>query len=640
VTYAVTLSVSGGGGSVNPDTGVSVLHGGSTSFAVTVTAGYTAVASGCSGSPTSPKTVDFTYTTGSITSACTVTVTFTPGVSKAFGGSGDDSVASVATDANGNITIVGGFTSSSISFGGTTHSNALTGAWDLYIAKFDPTLGYLGSRTFGGDSSEAVTSVAIDANGNIVITGNFHSPALSLGGTSHDNAGDSDIFVAKYDSSFGYLGSKVFGGPNYDRPLSVAVDAAGNIAVAGYFRSPTISFGGTSLPVFGTQALFVAKFNPSLEHLASNSFGGDSTAEVRAVTFAANGDLAIVGNFQSTTISFGGSTHSNAGSLNAFVAKFDSSLGFLASKAFGGSGTDGANSVAFDANGNVYVVGNFHSATISFGSDTHSNVADADIYLAKFDSNLEYVASKTFGGADYDYPTTVTVSPNGNLAVTGQFRSSSISFGGVTHSSVAPSNLFVAEFDFNLGYLASQTFSGAATAGAVDAGGNLAVAGTFATSTISFGGPTYSNAGSNDIFLAKFRGVVTHIASLSVTGGGGSVNPNSGVTVLHGQSTSFNVTVTAGYTAVASGCSGVATSPPSAVDFTYTTGSVTAACTVTVAYTPVTSCACGLHGTTRFTWSSRLSSKRKRLWECTAAETKLSVTGRLLTRSRCVCKCY
>ncbi len=69
-TYTVSTSA-GTGGTISPSSRT-VSHGSTTTFTVTPNTGYSAAASGCSGS-----LVGTTYTTGAITAACTVTATFT-----------------------------------------------------------------------------------------------------------------------------------------------------------------------------------------------------------------------------------------------------------------------------------------------------------------------------------------------------------------------------------------------------------------------------------------------------------------------------------------------------------------------------------------------------------------------------------
>ena len=58
-----------------------------------------------------------------------------------------------------------------------------------------------------------------------------------------------------------------------------------------------------------------------------------------------------------------------------------------------------------DGNGNLYLVGTF-SGTITIGSNTHfSNSGSIDVFMAKFNSNLVFQYSQAFGGSNNDYVT-------------------------------------------------------------------------------------------------------------------------------------------------------------------------------------------------------------------------------------------
>jgi hypothetical protein len=106
----------------------------------------------------------------------------------------------------------------------------------------------LWSKGFGGSSlsdSVIVNGVAADANGNVVITGQFSGRA-DLGGAVLTSAGGSDVFIAKFSSSGALLWSKRFGATSTDTGYGIGVDTSGNVLVIGIFQG-TVDFGGGSL---------------------------------------------------------------------------------------------------------------------------------------------------------------------------------------------------------------------------------------------------------------------------------------------------------------------------------------------------------------------------------------------------------
>ena len=96
--------------------------------------------------------------------------------------------------------------------------------------------GYEWGQRFGGTDSDYGYSVAVDAIGNVLLTGGF-TGGVDFGGGVLNSAGYYDIFVAKYDADGSHLWSKRFGGPSLDDGYALAVDATGNVLLTGYFTT-------------------------------------------------------------------------------------------------------------------------------------------------------------------------------------------------------------------------------------------------------------------------------------------------------------------------------------------------------------------------------------------------------------------
>ena len=85
---------------------------------------------------------------------------------------------------------------------------------------------------------------------------------------------------------------------------SVAVDAAGNVYVTGLFEN-TIDFGGDTLVSDGGSDIFVVKFDTFGNHLWSASYGGGPTLNVRDAAVDSGGNLLLTGGFAGS-VDFGG----------------------------------------------------------------------------------------------------------------------------------------------------------------------------------------------------------------------------------------------------------------------------------------------------------------------------------------------
>jgi hypothetical protein len=307
--------------------------------------------------------------------------------SKSFGGSGNDWGKSVSVDSSGNVYITGGFNSTTIDFGGGALTNANNnGTSDIFLAKFDSNGNHKWSKVFGGDYHDYGNSVSVDSSGNVYITGMFASSTIDFGGGVLTNAGNNDIFLAKFDSNGNHKWSKRFGGSIDDNGNSVSVDSSGNVYITGYFQSSTIDFGGGALTnggYYGSYNIFLAKFDSNGNHKWSKRFGGSSNDFGYSVSVDSSSNVYITGYFD-FTIDFGGGALTSAGYISIFLAKFDSNGNHLWSKRFGRSDYDYGYSVYVDSSGNLYGTGYFSSSNIDFGGCPMSSAGNADIYLIKY----------------------------------------------------------------------------------------------------------------------------------------------------------------------------------------------------------------------------------------------------------------
>ena len=380
------------------------------------------------------------------------------------------------------------------------------------------TLGaFAWSRDFGGPAlSDAAISyaVAVDGGGNAAVTGEF-TGTVNFGGGSLTSAGDVDIFVVKYSSAGVYAWSKRLGGTGTDRAYGVAVDAAGNVLVTGYF-SGTVDFGGGPLTSAGNADIFVAKFTSAGAHVWSKRFGSTGHDFGYGIAVDRNSDLVVTGFFGwfgGPTVDFGGGALTSAGDSDVFLAKFSSAGNHLWSKRMGGTGGDRGLGIAIDPSGNVAVTGTF-SATASFGGGSLTSRGLRDIFIAEYSSSGAHLWSKGFGGVSDDYGNSIAMDASGNVIATGNFNGT-VDFGGGPLDDVGAGNMFLAKFtpagahtwSKRLG-IGGNTALGVAT----DPTGNILMTGSIVGAADFGGGPLWGN-GSWDIFVAKLTAAGAHLWS-------------------------------------------------------------------------------------------------------------------------------
>src|ERR1035437_8078323 len=191
-----------------------------------------------------------------------------------------------------------------------------------------------------------------------------------------------------------WLWAKRAGGADFDLCRSISADVGGNVFVTGYFNSPAIAFGSTTLTNFGNTNAFIAKYGANGTVLWAKSTGGTGDEFGLSVSADAGGNVFVTGWFDSPTLIFGSTTLTNAGVYNAFIAKYDSIGNALWAKSVGGTGRDVCYSVSADVGGNVFVTGNFNSPTITFGSTTVTNAGNYNVFIAKYDASEKALGEK------------------------------------------------------------------------------------------------------------------------------------------------------------------------------------------------------------------------------------------------------
>ena len=99
------------------------------------------------------------------------------------------------------------------------------------------------------------------ATKNLAVASPHAAGSGSFGGAVLTSAGATDIIVAKYDSSGNHLWSKLFGDPATQGVKGLAIDSQGNLVLTGLLFGPT-DFGGGPIIAGGGEDTFIAKLSP------------------------------------------------------------------------------------------------------------------------------------------------------------------------------------------------------------------------------------------------------------------------------------------------------------------------------------------------------------------------------------------
>jgi hypothetical protein len=167
----------------------------------------------------------------------------------------------LALDSNGDVVVSGDFSLNTDLGGGTINGTAISD--DMFVAKYSGADGsYKWAQGILGTSFGRPTSITTDAQNNVLLTGYF-SGTYHMASYSVTTGiyAADDGFIVKYSSSGVVAWAQGFGSPNEDNANSVAVDSTGHAVVTGYF-SGTGTFPPNSVTSVGANDAFILRLNP------------------------------------------------------------------------------------------------------------------------------------------------------------------------------------------------------------------------------------------------------------------------------------------------------------------------------------------------------------------------------------------
>lgn len=325
----------------------------------------------------------------------------------------------------------------------------------------------------------------------------------------------------------------------WNRGNGIAVDAAGNIYVAGSTegrRFPVTV--GPDLTRNGVMDAFVAKLNPAgTELLYAGFIGGAGNDYGNGIAVDGAGNAYVIGVTRSDQSSFpvvGGPDLTYGGSSDAFVAKVNAAgTGLVYAGYLGGAGADQGYGIAVDGIGNAYVTGETGSDQSTFpvlgGPDlAHNGRSDAFVARLNPGGSLSYAGY--IGGAENDWGQSIALDAGGNAYVAGSTGSSQDSFPvgvgpDLTHNGSL--DAFVAKVSANGAALIYAGFVGGTAADygsgiALDRDGNVYLVGTTSSNQTSFPvriGPDVTHNGKSDGFVARIAASGAHLVYAGYIGG-------------------------------------------------------------------------------------------------------------------------
>lgn len=285
----------------------------------------------------------------------------------------------------------------------------------------------LWAEHFGGGGSAQGTGIAVGPDRDIVLTGQY-TRDIEFGDARYQSRGLEDVFVAKLDPDGKPLWSRSFGGKGNDYASAAAVDAKGNVYITGFFTG-AIDFGSGPVRSKGVHDVFLVKLSPDGEPVWSRRYG-DAADQVSLRVFPdASGQLVAAGYARGTVV-FGKHRVSSYPDKSTFIARLDAGGNALWSTGFGHIYDYAYPAAVTDARGHVFFSAGSDPSPEFGGPARHKpRETDLGLVLGELDDAGKVVWRKRLGGGSSNMETSIGLEPNGDIVTAGSFGGR-LDFGG------------------------------------------------------------------------------------------------------------------------------------------------------------------------------------------------------------------
>lgn len=336
------------------------------------------------------------------------------------GGNLDDALLDIALSPQQDAVFAAGFVRDSLLLGTDTIETASSSDADALLMRCDVQNGAVQwTQTLKTKGDAEFRTVASDQTGNVYAAGVF-ADSLFIAGDSIKSAGSYDIVLAKFNGADGsLLWYRIFGGAQSDEVTDMQIDpATGKIVLTGFFTGFAIWQTYNALSA-GDTDLFLVAINAEggVEQLITA--GGEGIESANSLAIDNQGNYYIAGNFVETA-QIGQFALTANGSSDWLLAKWNAQGELQWAKAIGSSQTDKANTIAADANNNVYVAGYFADYLTADDLYLQSN-GSTDILVVKLNADGNVLWVQGAGGQQFDNAKTITLDNEGYCYIAGNF---------------------------------------------------------------------------------------------------------------------------------------------------------------------------------------------------------------------------
>ena len=427
------------------------------------------------------------------------------------------------------------------------------GNTDAVLVVYTQNLTPVFSRHIYGFGDENITNVSIDPANNITIVGRFTSTVTitdSDDTLQFQNTGNTDLFIAKYDSNGEIIWVRTINGPTNLILEGVCSNLQLGTTVVGSYSGRTTFQSSTPFELQGSSHYnaFLAHYDAGgeLQFVDTTTSTINAQEQFNAVTSDLNDTIYATGRFQNTSYISGGSrqdTLVGIGGYDVFLSKFSPNgqlqwTQTIRSK----SAIEDGRALALDNSGNIYVAGVFGDTAIFNDGTKIVAMGEQNSFVAKYSQSGTLLWTKTITTPTFGRINDVTFH-NSQLYVTGTYRNIlDIEGFATTLPSRGGNDIFLVQYDEN-GNVINATNYGA---------DGLEIATNIAVSQDSSWIHITGNLKGRSIFNIDTLPILFYTTGVVVRLGGErlkpkelflTVNPTTTQQIFRGDSVSFTVSI-------------------------------------------------------------------------------------------------
>ncbi len=282
--------------------------------------------------------------------------------------------------------------------------------------------GYFYSTFFGGSGDDRLRDIAMDSEGNLIVTGGTWSDDFPTRNAAQQDYGGGelppgeyfhligDAVVAKFTPDYHLIWSTYLGGSAYELATHVEIDQDDNIIIIGHTTSTDFPDTEDVTPTGKEEGdPFVTIYSPDGEVILSKLFVPDEIDGIEHTDVDSEGNLVVAGSTSYPTMYCTDDAFQTElqGETDGYVRIVSSDLEEVIFSTFiGGNGDEYLGEVDVGEDDSIYVSGTTHSDDLPV---TPNCIRDEymgdpfDNFIAKISPNRNIVTLTYFGGSDIDH---------------------------------------------------------------------------------------------------------------------------------------------------------------------------------------------------------------------------------------------